>query len=68
MAHDRRILDGGNDAQPAATAETGEDIESEHRRVLCRQEWDADGGGVDGARRQRCMTVKSGRGAGGRER
>ena len=29
-AHDRRVLDGGDDAQPAATAGTGQDIESEH--------------------------------------
>jgi hypothetical protein len=28
-AHDRRILDGGDDAQPAATTGTGEDIEIE---------------------------------------
>ena len=28
-AHDRRILDDGDDAEPAATAGTGEDIEIE---------------------------------------
>ena len=30
-AHDRAILDGGDDAQPAARAGTGEDIEIERR-------------------------------------
>ena len=29
-AHHGRVLDGGEDAQPAATARAGEDIEIEH--------------------------------------
>jgi len=39
-AHDRRILDGGDDTHPAATAWTGEDVEIEHV---------AHEGGPDGA-------------------
>ena len=47
-AHDRRILDGGNDAQPAATG-TGQNIESEREHAVHQRRPGPGVGGDGGA-------------------
>ena len=60
--HREGILHSGDDAQAAATAGTGEDIESEHRRIKAAQ---VHGSGVPAARglasRSRTLTAGAGR-------